>query len=229
MWAVGAGCILAGYLIASIPFGLLVGRLKGVDVRRHGSGNIGATNVGRVLGAPYGIGVFVLDLLKGLLPVVVAGSLLHRAAPAGANQAALLGWWLGVAGACIIGHMFPIYLGFKGGKGVATSLGVLLGIYPYFTWPALGVFGLWAVVTLTTRYVSLGSVVAAAAFPVLVGILAGSGAWGSRAGLWPLHLFSIIVAVLVIYRHRSNLRRLMQGVESRIGSGRDRTEPKQDL
>lgn len=225
MWGVAAACILAGYLVGSVPFGLLAGRLKGIDIRQHGSGNIGATNAGRVLGRGYGVAVFALDLLKGLVPVAVAGQVLQGRA----EHVAFLWVWLSVAGACILGHMFPIYLGFKGGKGVATSLGVILGIYPYFTWPGLIAFGLWILVTGTTRYVSLGSVVAAGAFPIIFAVFAGGGLYGSEGTLWPLQLFAIIMGVLVIYRHRSNLRRLAQGTEAKIGLGRVRTVPKQDL
>lgn len=217
MWGIAAVGMVGGYLVGAIPFGLLVGRLKGVDIRRHGSGNIGATNVGRVLGRGYGIAVFALDTLKGLLPVALAGYALSRSAGAAPGAAVHL-LWVGVATACILGHMFPVYLGFKGGKGVATSLGALLGIYPYFTWPGLLAFALWLVVTGTSRYVSVGSVTAAAAFPIMFAVLDRSGWWGAAGGLWPLHVFAVTVAILVIYRHRSNLRRLAEGTESRIGS-----------
>lgn len=219
MWTVAIACVVAGYLCGSIPFGLLVGRLKGVDVRKHGSGNIGATNVGRVVGRPYGILVFVLDLLKGLVPVAVAGRLLHAGA-GGPEQVTVLVAWVAVAAACILGHMFPLYLGFKGGKGVATSLGALLGIFPYFTWPGLAAFGLWIILTGATRYVSVGSVGAAGAFPVIFALSVHYGAWGASRYLWPLYVFAIVVALLVIYRHRGNLKRLAQGTEPKIGSSR---------
>lgn len=228
MWGVAAACILGGYLIGSIPFGLLVGRMKGVDVRKQGSGNIGATNVGRVLGARYGLAVFALDLLKGLVPVAWAGRWLHSQAAEGFGDTTRLWLWLGVGGACILGHMFPIYLRFKGGKGVATSLGTILGLYPYFTWPGLVAFGLWVVLTGVTGYVSVGSIVAAAAFPVLFAIFAAHAGWGSASYLWPLYVFAAAIGILVVYRHRSNLRRLMQGVEPKVGFRRARTAAKQD-
>lgn len=216
-WLLTGGCVLLGYLAGSIPFGLLVGRLKGVDIRTQGSGNIGATNAGRVLGKPYGVLVFLLDLLKGLLPVLLAGALLrNRLAGSGPAEAHLL--WVLVAAACIAGHMFPVFLGFRGGKGVATSLGALLGIFPYFTWPGLAAFGVWVVITFATRYVSAGSVAAAAAFPIIFALWAACGGWGGADRLWPLYGFAVLLASLVIYRHRGNLYRLLQGTEPKIGT-----------
>ncbi|HOB75459.1 MAG TPA: glycerol-3-phosphate 1-O-acyltransferase PlsY [Phycisphaerae bacterium] len=229
MWTIAIACILVGYLVGSIPFGLLAGRLKGIDIRQHGSGNIGATNVGRVLGRWYGMAVFALDLLKGLAPVAVAGPLLKRGIGIDWGQSTFLWLWLAVAAACILGHMFPIYLGFKGGKGVATSLGVILGVYPYFTLPGLAAFALWVILTRATGYVSVGSVAAAGAFPVIFACSARSELFGEGGHLWPLELFAITIGLLVIYRHRGNLRRLIQGTEPKIGSGQVRTIPKQDL
>jgi glycerol-3-phosphate acyltransferase PlsY len=220
-----AAAVMIGYLCGSVPFGLLVGRLKGVDIRRHGSGNIGATNVGRVLGRWWGILAFFLDLAKGLLPVMVFGMFARRwMTPVGALRPTIFLLWSAVAAACVLGHLFPVFLRFKGGKGVATSLGALLGVYPYFTLPGLVVFGLWVVLTLATRYVSVGSVGAAVAFPVGFTLFAASrrNQWGSAADLWPLHAFAIIIALLVVYRHRANLQRLYNGVEHRIGSSTGR-------
>jgi glycerol-3-phosphate acyltransferase PlsY len=220
-WLMTFGLVLAGYLAGAVPFGLLAGRLRGVDLRSHGSGNIGATNAGRVLGRPVGMVVFGLDLLKGLLPVAVAGAVLHRSADLGDGSATLYLLWVLVAAACVLGHMFPVYLGFKGGKGVATSLGVLLGIYPYFLIPALAMLVLWIAVTLITRYVSAGSVIASGAFPITFAVVAFARreSWPGGA-LWPLHAFGAIMALLVIYRHRSNIRRLVQGTEAKIGASR---------
>ena len=229
MWGMAAGCIVCGYLIGAIPFGLLIGRMRGVDVRKHGSGNIGATNVGRVLGARYGLAAFALDMLKGLVPVAVAGKWLHDQTSGMAGDTSQLWLWLGVGAACILGHMFPVYLRFKGGKGVATSLGVILGFYPYFTWPGLVAFGLWIALTGVTGYVSVGSMVAAGAFPILFALFAGLGEWGAMRYLWPLYIFAVTIGILVIYRHRSNVRRLMQGTEPKIKLGRGRTEAKPEL
>jgi len=218
--AVAAAFVLGAYLCGAIPFGLLIGLVRGVDVRTQGSGNIGATNVGRVLGRPFGLAAFGLDLLKGFGPVWLAGAWLRGSADGGPLEAVDFLVWMAVAAGCILGHVFPVYLGFKGGKGVATSLGVLLGIYPYFTLPGLGAFGLWIVVTGLTRYVSVGSVVAAGSFPLLfaAGAYLSGGRWGAPNQLWPLYAFGVALAVLVIYRHRSNVGRLLAGTESKIGA-----------
>lgn len=211
--------IVIAYLVGSIPFGLIVSRAKGIDIRSHGSGNIGATNVGRVLGRPYGLLVFGLDLLKGLVPTLLAGGPVHQAATTPALRCLL---WMAVAAACIFGHMFPLYLNFKGGKGVATSLGALLGIYPYFTIPGLIAFGVWIVLTFSTRYVSVGSCGAAVALPIIfaMAVHLRRQTWGSPTDLWPLYAFAVVLAGLVIYRHRTNLQRLAAGTESKIGGGR---------
>ncbi|UCD28880.1 MAG: glycerol-3-phosphate 1-O-acyltransferase PlsY [Planctomycetota bacterium] len=226
-WAVIISLLLGGYLCGSIPFGLLIGLLKGVDIRTIGSKNIGATNAGRVLGRRYGILVFLLDVLKGLLPTLLAGVMLKRlvvtSGEAGAGSTVYLLWVL-VGAACILGHMFPIYLKFSGGKGVATSLGVILGIYPYYTWPGLIAFALWGLVVLTTRYVSLASVTAAVGFPIIFALIGylQSGRWGLARQLWPLQLFGVIIAILVVYRHRSNIQRLITGTENKIGTSVDK-------
>ncbi|HSW44476.1 MAG TPA: glycerol-3-phosphate 1-O-acyltransferase PlsY [Phycisphaerae bacterium] len=220
--AVAAGIVVAAYLCGAIPFGLLVGLTRGVDVRTRGSNNIGATNVGRVLGWPWGLLAFTLDLLKGFAPVWLAGRYLAAQAGHGPLSAGDFLAWMAVAFAAILGHVFPVYLRFKGGKGVATSLGVLLGIWPYFTLPGLVAFVFWIVVTGLTRYVSVGSIVAAGSFPFLFAAAVhwARGRWGSADQLWPMYLFSIVLAALVIYRHRSNLKRLLAGTESRIGASR---------
>src|SRR3712207_4017573 len=129
------------YLLGSVPFGLIVGRAKGVDPRTSGSGNIGATNVGRLLGGKFFALVFVLDLLKGLLPMIAAGLVLGFRAE---DRTGYLLWLL-VGFAAILGHMFSAFLKFKGGKGVATSAGVMLGLWPYFTLPGLVGAAVWGV------------------------------------------------------------------------------------
>lgn len=203
---------LAGYVIGATPVGVLLARAHGVDLRRVGSGNVGATNVGRALGRPWGYLCFALDVLKGLLPVAAAGWLLHPATgelPAPADQGA----WLAVGLAAVLGHVFSFYLRFRGGRGVSTALGVVLGMYPYFTAAGLVALGLWVAVTLTSRYVSLGSIVAAAAFVPLF------AAFNYRivGQLWPLLLFGIAVALLIVARHGGNIRRLIAGTERKIG------------
>lgn len=203
----------AGYVIGSTPFGVILARAHGVDLRKAGSGNVGATNVGRCVGRPWGILCFVLDVAKGLLPALLAGMLLRGdgdQAPPPLQQAA----WLGVGCGAILGHVFSFWLGFRGGKGVATSLGVVLGVYPYFTFAGLGAFGVWIAVTLLSRYVSLGSVAAAAAFVPLFLLCNGERSWR----LWPLLAFAAAMVALIVVRHRENLRRLVRGEENRIGS-----------
>jgi len=207
--ALAAAMIVAAYLAGSVPFGVIVARAKGVDLRKVGSGNVGATNVARTLGKRWGYLVFGLDMLKGLLPVALAGVWLAPDRPPSPPQQGL---WLGVGLAVIAGHVFSIFLGLRGGKGVATALGVVLGIYPYFTWAGLAAFALWVAVLLVSRYVSLASIVAALAFgPLLVVFNL------RQAGrLWPLMTFAAAIIVLILVRHRTNVRRLLAGTENRF-------------
>jgi len=196
--------LLTGYLLGAIPFGLLIARIKGVDIRQHGSRNIGATNVWRVCGWRYGLPVFVLDVLKGVAAIFLARWIAVRF---GADPA-----WTGIIAAlgCIIGHSFPIWLGFKGGKGVATSLGVFLGLMPV---PGLVALALWILVFKVSGYVSLASIVAAVALPAA----AVAMQFIQRGYGWPGTGFAIFAGVLVIARHRSNIARLRDGTENRFG------------
>lgn len=209
---------LAAYLAGSIPFGYLIGRARGVDIRQHGSRNIGATNVGRVLGRKWGYLCFVLDVLKGLLPVLLAGHFLGPGRQPGPHFPPQL-WeqalWLATAFGAIAGHIFPVWLRFRGGKGVATSLGVVLGIWPYYTIPGLCAFAIWIVTVLIWRYVSLSSIIAAVAFPLLLVAWSRPCQW-SLAGLWPLAAFAVAMPILVILRHRGNIQRLRAGTENKI-------------
>ncbi|MCX5660056.1 MAG: glycerol-3-phosphate 1-O-acyltransferase PlsY [Planctomycetota bacterium] len=209
-------CVAAGYLSGSIPFGLLIGKARGVDVRKAGSGNIGATNVGRVLGRKWGGFCFALDVLKGLLPVLIAGLVLGYAGRRDLDPADA--WrWLAVAIAAVLGHVFPVWLGFKGGKGVATALGVLLGFWPVLTLPGLAALVTWVAVVAVTRYVSLGSVLAAIALPAYVAV----GAWLAQtpvARVVPFLVVTGLMAALVIARHRANIARLLAGTENKLGS-----------
>jgi acyl phosphate:glycerol-3-phosphate acyltransferase len=226
-WPSLIGLVALGYLCGSVPFGLLVGWMKGVDVRTKGSCNIGATNVGRVLGRPYGILVFFLDGAKGFLPVTLARLLLirpeHATTPSGPGYLPFL-LLVSVAVACVLGHMFPIWLKFKGGKGVASSLGVGLGVYPYYTLAGLLAFALWGLILGLTRYVSVASIAAVMGFPVFFAGLAWikRDEWGRFADLWPLHVFCVVIAILVVYRHRANISRLMAGTEHKMGASSGR-------
>ncbi len=205
------------YLLGSIPFGLMVGKSKGVDPRKAGSGNIGATNVGRLLGKKFFAIVFVLDLLKGLLPMLAAALVLRNESLD--RRTYLL--WLAVGFAAILGHMFSLFLGFKGGKGVATSTGVLLGLWPYFTIPAFVGALVWTVTFKLWRYVSLSSILGSCAFPiayVVVGLLRGWDVFGAQL---PLLIFAVLMAGLIGYKHRSNIARLRAGTELRAGHTRD--------
>ena len=223
--ALWAGVIASAYLVGSIPFGYLVARAKGIDIREHGSGNIGATNVGRVLGKRLGRAVFFLDFAKGAAPVVAAGFLFHIL-PRSTPDPLTAGLWVTVAVATIVGHVFPIYLRFKGGKGVATTFGALLALWPFVTLPCFVAMLLWAVTLKATRYVSVASCVAAVAVPA--GVLAASAAglttsthgFGAWTIIWPFALATTLVALLVVYRHRGNLARVRAGTEPRVGAPR---------
>lgn len=190
---------LGAFLLGSIPTGYLVARAKGIDIRQHGSGNIGATNVFRTLGKPLGVLVFVIDALKGFAAVWLASRL-----GSGSD-------WSGIiaAVAAIAGHNYTPWLGFKGGKGIATSAGVLIALMP---WAVLAIALVWFAVFFATRYVSLASISAAAALPAAVGALWFYGCGGSA----PLLGFSVLIAALAIWRHRSNIERLMAGTEHRF-------------
>ncbi|NCA83824.1 MAG: glycerol-3-phosphate 1-O-acyltransferase [Opitutae bacterium] len=189
--------VLAAYLMGSIPNGLLLARLKGIDLQKVGSGNIGATNVYRCVGKGWGVAAFVLDAVKGFVPAFVFPRLMESAPP-----------WLGLACgiAAVAGHNWPVWLNFKGGKGVSTSAGMLLGIAP----AAVGIgFAVFALVVALTRFVSLGSILAAVAVPA---------AYLAMNGIENRLLAGALVAMgaLVVVKHRANIRRLLAGTEPRI-------------
>lgn len=190
---------LCAYLLGSIPFGFLAGRLRGVDIRREGSGNIGATNALRVLGKSTGYAVFVLDFLKGLVGVGACAWI------AGGMEPAMVAAAIGV----ILGHNFPVWLSFKGGKGIATSAGVIIALFPPLAF--LLALVMWVVLFFTTRYVSLASMAAAATLPAVVFVLAVLG----RAS-WLLAVVAGAMALLAILRHRGNIQRLLDGTEPRF-------------
>lgn len=201
---------IIGYFLGSCPNGLLISRARGIDIRQHGSGNIGATNVLRVLGRSWGYLVFFLDALKGYVAVEIAFLLAARSPQVSHPEI------VGIAGglACILGHTFPIWLRFRGGKGVAASAGVLLGLMPI---AVISVFLVWLVIFKITRYVSIASITAAAALPPCV-LLYLRLRTISGPALLP---FSILIAGVVIWRHRSNIARLWQGTEERFVSKND--------
>ncbi|MBM4262634.1 MAG: glycerol-3-phosphate 1-O-acyltransferase PlsY [Deltaproteobacteria bacterium] len=191
--------ILCAYFIGAIPSGYVLGKLAGVDVRSAGSGNVGATNVARVVGKRQGILTLVIDVAKGVLPVVVGRRM---------NLAELAIACAGIA--AFLGHLYPVYLKFKGGKGVATALGVFLALAPLATLVFVGVF---AGVIGSSRIVSLGSIAAAAAAPIALWLLA-----------YPPVLvgMGVLLAVMIVWRHRGNIQRLRAGTEPRFGSASSR-------
>lgn len=198
---------LASYLIGAIPFGYLVARARGVDLFKSGSGNIGATNVGRLLGKKFAILVFVLDCAKGAAPVAIA-----RALRPGIDRSLPDGWLeVGAGLAAFLGHLFPIYLGFRGGKGVATGAGVALVLLPG---PALAAALAWLVVAAATCYVSFASLAAVASLGGAYFILAGRLDLGD-----PRALFCLAAGALVVVKHRANIKRLLQGTENKISWG----------
>ena len=196
--------LLLAYVAGATPFGYMVAKWKGIDIRQHGSGNIGATNVIRVMGKKIGLPVFALDVLKGLLPVLAAK------------------WWCGdnfkddwpmllAAIGSVLGHNFTFWLGFKGGKGIATSAGAILAVLPV----ALGVAVLlWIVFFYATRYVAVASIAAGLSLPITV--LVQRSLTGSPA--LPLLGFAAVIGLLAVWRHRSNIQRLRQGTENRFAS-----------
>jgi glycerol-3-phosphate acyltransferase PlsY len=198
--------VFGSYLLGSIPFGYLAGRLAGTDIRQAGSGNIGATNVVRILGKGYGYPVFALDVLKGFGAVKIS-MLAAPGRPPDWNSPEILG--ILAAMSSVLGHMYPPWLKFKGGKGVATSAGALLALTPVAT--LIGV-AIWMIVFWLTRYVSLASVTAAVVLPVVILVLN----WHDQNKVKPLVYSSACVAAAVVWRHRSNLSRLMRGTEPRF-------------
>lgn len=223
-------CPLIAFLLGSIPFGLIIAKAKGINIREQGSGNIGATNVLRVIGKKYGIACLLLDVFKGFIPVLIAINVIRLA---GHHPLLLLGfpveWTLNLpesealkgqfahiftALAAVLGHNYSPWVGFKGGKGIATSAGVLLALMPAGVAVLIVV---WLAVFLITRYVSVASIVALASLPLIT--IYGSWMHGKVAdGTWnkPLFVFSILIAILGLWKHRSNIHRLRAGTEHRF-------------
>lgn len=188
----GAVAIVVAYLLGSIPSGYLAGRLRGVDIRTVGSRNVGATNVFRTLGKGIGIGVMAADIAKGAAAVLFADAI--------AGQP----WSIFAAAAAIIGHVWPVWLRFRGGKGVAVGAGAAAALTPL---PFAVLFVLWVLIVLGTRYVSVASIVCAAAYAPLVWLFGAS---------WEIVLYAAIASVAVIWLHRKNITRLASGTELRL-------------
>jgi len=188
--------VLLSYLIGAVPFGLFFGKIfSNIDVRSVGSGNIGATNVLRAAGKKAAVMTLLADCLKGFLPVLAVKFIFHDDAITGLSGAA-----------AILGHNYPIYLAFKGGKGVATSFGVVLAVA---TWIGVACLIIWLVAARIWRYSSLSALVAFALFPIIT--------FSAYAGSRPLGLLSLFVFGMIYYRHRENIKRLLAGTEPKIG------------
>jgi len=193
--------VAISYLVGATPTSYWVGKaFHGIDLRREGSGNLGATNVFRVLGWKAAVPVVVIDIAKGWIPVGLFSVWAGASIP----------WTLAFGAAAIVGHVFSFWVGFRGGKGVATSAGVFLALAP---WAVLGAFAAWCVLTLPTGYVSLGSIGAAIVLPVLVALTPHRG--GAA-----VPIFSVALAAFVVWAHRGNIVRLMRGEENRFGRER---------
>ena len=194
--------VILSYLIGSIPSGYLVARTQGIDIRQHGSRNIGATNVLRVMGKKWGYLVFLCDSSKGFVAVKLGMVIAAQSSVVGGVIAAI---------ACILGHNYTFWLGFKGGKGIATSGGVVLALFPIIV--ICCVLVVWVVVFYVGKYVSLASIAAAVVLPFAVFLIVEKR--GSE--FWTLFGFSVLIGALAVWRHQTNIVRLMNGTESRFG------------
>ncbi len=205
---------LGAYLLGSIPFGFLMAKAKGIDIRSVGSGNIGATNAMRVLGKPAGIAVLLLDAAKGFVACVLGGFISHWASDLDYFDDGfyvLLKRFMLVAGIfAVLGHNYTCWLKFKGGKGIATTAGVYLALAP---WALLVGVVVFILALLLTRYVSVGSIAAAVALPITV--------WVMTPNNYFLCIVTTALGVLAIYKHKSNLQRLMAGTENRLGQKKE--------
>lgn len=203
--------ITASYLLGSIPFGLIIAGAHGKNLRNIGSGNIGATNLSRALGKKWAYFCFFLDVAKGLIPTLIAANLIS-------SSPSIVELFLALAAGCaaVLGHIFPIYVKFKGGKGVATSFGIALGLWPYYTICAAVALLIWVTTVLIWRYISLASIAASVAFPLTLAlVIALTPSW-NLTDLWPLFIAAVAIPVMVIIRHRENIKRLIAGNESKV-------------
>lgn len=239
-------CPVLAFLLGSIPFGLFIAKAKGIDIRQHGSGNIGATNVFRIVGKKYGLSCLLLDALKGFIPVVIALNLVPvEGREPMLNLTFLSGFAMSpepeqfiaqlvhvlTALMAVLGHNYSPWIGFKGGKGIATSAGVLIGLMPGAVLILLVVFILTLAIS---RYVAVASIVSAICLPIVTHIGAryhtnadGASLW--VAGTWnkPLFFFALMIAVMAVWKHRTNMRRLREGTESRFTFRNEKTSEDQ--
>jgi glycerol-3-phosphate acyltransferase PlsY len=203
--------IILAYLLGSIPFSLIIAKSHGKDLRKIGSGNLGSTNLARAAGKKWAYVCFALDVSKGFFPMLTASNIVSS--PPQISELLLT---LAVGIAAVLGHIFPIYLKFKGGKGAATSLGVALGLWPYYTICAVIAFAAWIVFVLVFRYVSLASMAGAVSFLITLIILISLLEPWKFSQLWPLLIAAAGIMIMIIIRHRSNIKRILDGTEGKI-------------
>jgi len=207
--------VLLSYLIGSIPFGLIVGKIaKGIDIRKYGSGNIGSTNVSRILGFKYGLITQIGDILKGVIPTLIIANIFYSKSPfqdyIPINDYTFIQILAGIAAVC--GHIWTIFAGFRGGKGVNTAVGILIGLAPI---DLLISFGIFLLVLIISGYVSLGSIIAAISFPTIMFIRENIFKV-SITGYSTLIVFAIILSLIIVFTHRSNIDRLLAKKENRF-------------
>ncbi len=231
LWLITAA--LGSFLLGSIPFGAIIARARGIDIRQHGSKNIGATNVWRVLGPRAGLLCFTLDFLKGLLPALVVGWLMGLLGDLDARPAPQAAW-LAVGLCAVLGHMFSPWVGFKGGKGVATGFGVVMGFFPWLTFPGVLALLVWVATLKVSGYVSLSSIFASlalilsapAVYPVARALgVAQPGPVSPALPGWPFALAALALGLMVIVRHRANIARLRAGTELKAGHAKRAAGP----
>ncbi|MEO1860574.1 MAG: glycerol-3-phosphate 1-O-acyltransferase PlsY [Verrucomicrobiales bacterium] len=207
--------VLAAYIAGSLPFGFWISKCLGVDIRNQGSGNIGATNVLRTLGRKVGITVLILDISKGFLPVLIGSRIIFKQLPDSMrNREDIVGTiYVLLAIGTILGHNYTFWLGFKGGKGIATSAGAIMSFLPEVL---MGSTLVWILIFFLSRYVAIASIAAAFSIPILIASLDHNYLFPDLNSSWPVISFGIIAAIMAVWRHRSNIQRLIKGEEDRF-------------
>jgi glycerol-3-phosphate acyltransferase PlsY len=207
--------VLAAYIAGSLPFGFWISKCLGVDIRNQGSGNIGATNVLRTLGRKVGITVLILDISKGFLPVLIGSRIIFKQLPDSMlDREDIMGTiYVLLAIGTILGHNYTFWLGFKGGKGIATSAGAIMSFLPEVL---MGSTLVWILIFFLSRYVAIASITAAFSIPILTASLDHNYLFPDLNSSWPVISFGIIAAIMAVWRHRSNIQRLIKGKEDRF-------------
>ena len=210
-----AALVLASYIVGSLPFGFWISKSLGVDIRNQGSGNIGATNVLRTLGRKVGITVLILDISKGFLPVLIGSIIIFNQLPDNMlDKEEIEGTiYVLLAIGAILGHNYTFWLGFKGGKGIATSAGAIM---PFLPEVLIGSLFVWILFFFLSRYVAIASIAAAFSIPILTVSLDHNYLFPEINSSWPVISFGIIASIMAIWRHRSNIQRLIKGEEDQF-------------